>query len=63
MSQDMAQSVDILSDILSNSTYDNDSIEHERHVILREMEEIEKIPEEVIFDRLHQTVSCLQLNC
>lgn len=47
--------MDILSDILTNSKFDLAAIEEERHVILREMEEVEKSFEEVIFDRLHMT--------
>lgn len=47
--------MDILSDILTNSKLDPNAIEEERHVILREMEEVEKSYEEVIFDRLHMT--------
>eukprot|EP00403_Amphidinium_massartii_P006321 CAMPEP_0178383386 /NCGR_PEP_ID=MMETSP0689_2-20121128/6975_1 /TAXON_ID=160604 /ORGANISM="Amphidinium massartii, Strain CS-259" /LENGTH=486 /DNA_ID=CAMNT_0020003605 /DNA_START=51 /DNA_END=1507 /DNA_ORIENTATION=+ len=52
---DLEQGVDILSDILTNSTLDKTYIDFERGVILREMEEVEKIVEEVIFDRLHLT--------
>eukprot|EP00397_Hematodinium_sp_SG-2012_P029070 GEMP01030683.1.p1 GENE.GEMP01030683.1~~GEMP01030683.1.p1 ORF type:complete len:451 (+),score=87.79 GEMP01030683.1:111-1463(+) len=52
---DLRQGVDILSDILLNSSLDNRNIEVERGVILREMEEVEKSTEEVIFDRLHLT--------
>lgn len=52
---DLRQGVDILADILSNSLLDQHSIEFERSVILREMEEVEKTVEEVIFDRLHLT--------
>jgi len=50
---DLRQGVDILADILMNSTLDQSSIDFERGVILREMEEVEKTTEEVIFDRLH----------
>lgn len=52
---DLAQGVDILADILQNSTLDQGHIDFERSVILREMEEVEKTIEEVIFDRLHLT--------
>lgn len=31
-------------------------MENEKHVILREMEEVEKSHDEVVFDRLHMTV-------
>jgi len=53
--QDLRKGVDILSDILLNSSLDKRNIEVERSVILREMEEVEKSTEEVIFDRLHLT--------
>lgn len=52
---DLRQGVDILSDILGNSTLDAHHLNFERGVILREMEEVEKTTEEVIFDRLHLT--------
>jgi processing peptidase subunit beta len=53
--EDLSRGVDILADMLSNGTMDTNSIEFERGVILREMEEVEKTVEEVIFDRLHLT--------
>merc|ERR1711998_561532 len=52
---DVAQAVDILSDILQNSTLDKGAIDRERSVILREMQEVMGIKEEVIFDELHAT--------
>jgi processing peptidase subunit beta len=51
--KDVAQAVDILSDILQNSQLDEKAIERERSVILREEEEVAKSEEEVTFDRLH----------
>jgi processing peptidase subunit beta len=53
--KDVAQGMDILADILQNSELTSESIERERNVILREMEEVNKQMEEVIFDRLHET--------
>ncbi|CDJ41282.1 mitochondrial-processing peptidase beta subunit, putative [Eimeria tenella] len=53
--KDLPQCLDILSDILLNSTIDKEALEVEKRVILREMEEVEKQTEEVIFDRLHMT--------
>lgn len=53
--EDLRQGVDILADILTSSTLHQDNINFERGVILREMEEVEKTIEEVIFDRLHLT--------
>ena len=50
---DLKQGVDILGDILQNSTLDPHAIEQERGVILREMEEIDKTTEEVLLDKLH----------
>ncbi|WFC94089.1 mitochondrial processing peptidase [Malassezia brasiliensis] len=53
--KDVAQAVDIVSDILQNSKLDSNAIERERDVILREQEEVDKLPEEVVFDQLHAT--------
>lgn len=53
--ENVPQTMDILSDILQNSLYTEESIEREREVILREMKEVESQMEEVIFDRLHET--------
>jgi len=49
------KAVEILADILQNSNLDEAAIERERNVILREMQEIEGMPDEVIFDHLHAT--------
>lgn len=53
--KDIPQCLDILSDILLHSTIEEEAVQMEKHVILREMEEVEKQTEEVIFDRLHTT--------
>nr|XP_043635242.1 probable mitochondrial-processing peptidase subunit beta, mitochondrial [Erigeron canadensis] len=55
MSGDVNKALDILSDILQNSTFDERLINRERGVILREMEEVGAQNEEVIFDHLHAT--------
>ncbi|GAA0168745.1 metalloprotease [Lithospermum erythrorhizon] len=55
LDRDVPKALDILSDILQNSTFDDKRIERERDVILREMEEVEGQTEEVIFDHLHAT--------
>lgn len=52
---DIPKSVEILADILQNSTLSNEGIERERDVILREQQEVEKQMEEVVFDHLHAT--------
>ena len=53
--EDVGKAMDILSDILQNSNLDEKSVERERDVILREMQEVEGMPEEVLFDHLHAT--------
>lgn len=55
MKEDVPRGVDLLGDLLLNSTYDEAALEREKGVILREHAEIESMPEEVIFDRLHET--------
>jgi mitochondrial-processing peptidase subunit beta len=54
-SKDLPKAVDILSDILQNSTLGEAEIERERGVILREMQEVESNLQEVVFDHLHST--------
>ena len=44
-----------LADMLQNSDIDEAAVERERDTILREMQEVESIDEEMVFDRLHQT--------
>lgn len=53
LEKDVGKAVDILSDILQNSTLEVGAIERERDVILREQEEVNKQMEEVVFDHLH----------
>lgn len=53
--QDVPVAMEILADILQDSEFASASIEEERGVILREMEEVEKSMEEVVFDKLHET--------
>ena len=52
---DVGRAVDILADQVQNSLLDLGAIERERSTILREMSEIEQIPEEMVFDHLHAT--------
>ncbi len=47
--------MELLSDIVQNSQFNEEEIERERHTILREMQEIENNFQEVIFDHLHAT--------
>lgn len=52
---DVANITGILADILQNSEISDAAVDRERDVILREMEEIDQIQEEVLFDYLHGT--------
>jgi processing peptidase subunit beta len=53
--RDVPRAMDILADILLNSNLDRRAIERERDVILREMKEVNKNPEELTLDHLHAT--------
>jgi processing peptidase subunit beta len=53
--KDVPRGTDILADIIQNSVLDPGAIERERDVIIREMKEVENMPEEVVFDYLHAT--------
>lgn len=55
LKQDVPKAVEILSDIVLNSTLGAAEIERERGVILREMQEVETNLQEVVFDYLHAT--------
>ncbi|XP_052119728.1 mitochondrial-processing peptidase subunit beta isoform X1 [Frankliniella occidentalis] len=55
LKQDVPKAVEILSDIITNSTLGSNEIERERSVILREMQEVETNLQEVAFDYLHAT--------
>lgn len=46
---------ELISDIIKNSKLDQQQVEKERGVILREMEEVESNYQEVVFDYLHAT--------
>jgi processing peptidase subunit beta len=53
--KDVPQAMDILADILQNSTFNQDAVVRERDTILRESSEVDKNMEEVIYDKLHYT--------
>lgn len=55
MKPDVPMVTKMLADILQNSEVTDAAVDRERDVILREMEEIDGIPEEVVFDYLHGT--------
>lgn len=60
LSTDLEKNIDILSDLLTNSKLSNQSIENERHVILQESDEVDKMFDEVVFDHLHEICYPLQ---
>jgi len=56
MQKDIPQAMDILSDILLNSKYDEGAVAREKSTILQEMEHVyTDSKEELIFDHLHET--------
>ncbi|MEE6502221.1 hypothetical protein FKM82_004447 [Ascaphus truei] len=55
LSKDLPKAVEILADVVQNSSLEDSQIEKEREVILREMQEIDSNLEEVSFDYLHAT--------
>ncbi|ODQ49139.1 hypothetical protein PICMEDRAFT_70706 [Pichia membranifaciens NRRL Y-2026] len=56
LKEDIPRAVNILSDILTRSKLEKVAIEKERPVIIRESEEVDKMYDEVVFDRLHEVV-------
>lgn len=56
MKKDTKQAMDILSDILLNSKYDEGAVNRERETIKQEMEHVyQDSKEELVFDNLHET--------
>mmetsp|Transcript_23314 Transcript_23314/g.45299 ORF Transcript_23314/g.45299 Transcript_23314/m.45299 type:complete len:513 (+) Transcript_23314:86-1624(+) len=55
LKEDTNKAVDVLAEMLLNSTFDPSAIEREKTTILQEMEVVERVDEEVVFDNLHYT--------
>lgn len=55
LASDIPVAVEILADIIQNSSLAEPEIERERGVILREMQDVESNLQEVVFDHLHAT--------
>lgn len=55
LANDVPAAVEILADIIQNSSLAETEIERERSVILREMQDVESNLQEVVFDHLHAT--------
>ncbi len=54
LKDDLGTSIDILADIIQNSTYDSNELQLEKKVILQEIAENNDTPEELIFDLLQE---------
>ncbi|XP_047520409.1 mitochondrial-processing peptidase subunit beta [Pieris napi] len=55
LANDVPSAIEILADIIQNSSLAEPEIERERGVILREMQDVESNLQEVVFDHLHAT--------
>ncbi len=54
MKEDLALSIDILSDILQRSTFAEEELVRERTVVIQEIGQSEDTPDDIIFDRLQE---------
>ena len=54
LEEDLPLAVDILGDILSNSTFDPQELEREKHVILQEIGAAHDMPEDRVFDHIQE---------
>lgn len=55
LKEDLPLSIDILSDILLHSTFQEDELVRERAVVLQEIGQAEDTPDDIIFDHFQQT--------
>lgn len=55
LKEDTGLALDILSDVYLHSVFDPAEFERERGVILQELGQVEDTPDDVIFDRFHET--------
>ena len=55
LKDDVPLAVDILADILQNSTFEPGELERERAVIIQEIGQASDTPEDVVFDRFQET--------
>jgi len=54
LKEDVALALDILSDILQNSTFEPEEIERERAVILQEIGQANDTPDDIVFDHFQE---------
>jgi predicted Zn-dependent peptidase len=57
---DVPLALDVLSDILSDPTFDADELRREQNVIVQEIGATEDAPDDLVFDRLQETAFPLQ---
>jgi len=55
LADDLPLAVDLLADILQDSTFDPDELEREQHVILQEIGAAHDTPDDIVFDRFSET--------
>ncbi|MBN9249711.1 MAG: peptidase M16 [Mesorhizobium sp. 61-13] len=55
LSDDVPLAVDILADILQDSTFDPEELSREQHVILQEIGAAHDTPDDIVFDRFTET--------
>lgn len=55
LSDDVPLAIDILADILQDSSFDEDELEREKHVILQELGAAHDTPDDIVFDRFSET--------
>ncbi|HWK14939.1 MAG TPA: pitrilysin family protein [Rhizobiaceae bacterium] len=53
--EDVPLAIDILADILTDSSFDPDELEREQHVILQEIGAAYDTPDDIVFDRFTET--------
>lgn len=55
LSDDVPLAIDILADILQDSSFDDDELAREQHVILQEIGAAHDTPDDIVFDRFSET--------
>ena len=60
LKDDVLLAIDVLSDILSEPTFDADELKREQNVIVQEIGATEDAPDDLVFDRLQETAFPLQ---
>ena len=55
LQDDVPLAVDILADILTESSFDEDELQREKHVILQEIGAADDTPDDVVFDKFAET--------